>query len=78
MSQSPSVVGPVRSQCPDCRGVATHQVGCPSAHVPLPRFVAVQRGVMLGPNCVAVGHSSTWARRIANALNRYIPSERGD
>lgn len=41
------------------------------------KFVQIGTGIMLGALCVATARSVTMARRIVNALNRYIPNERG-
>lgn len=40
-------------------------------------FVAVRRAVMRGSEMVAQAKSATFARRIANALNRHTPNEKG-
>lgn len=40
-------------------------------------FVAIKRAVMRGSECIAVALSHTMARRIANALNRYKPTDKG-
>jgi hypothetical protein len=41
------------------------------------QFAAVRRGVKQGAHYVATAKSSTMARRIANALNRYTPNDKG-
>lgn len=41
------------------------------------QFVAVRRVVMRGTERIAEAVSSTLARRIANALNRYTPNRKG-
>ena len=43
-------------------------------HVP---FVAVRRAVMRASQCEATARSATMAQRIANALNKFQPGERG-
>jgi hypothetical protein len=43
----------------------------------LPPFAGVQKSVMQGRRCIAVACSRTMAKRIARALNRYRPGERG-
>ena len=48
-----------------------------SAHKEATTFVAVDRVIMLGSYCVARAKSKTYAVRIANALNRYTPDDRG-
>lgn len=40
-------------------------------------FVAVDYNVMIGDDNQAVARTKTMAQRIANALNEYIPGERG-
>lgn len=40
-------------------------------------FVAVRRAVMRGSEMVAQAKSATFARRIANALNKHTPNEKG-
>jgi hypothetical protein len=40
-------------------------------------FVASEYSVMEGPTNQAVARSKTMAQRIANALNEYIPGDRG-
>lgn len=42
-----------------------------------PQFVALRRVVMQGDKRICEATSSTLARRIANALNRYTPSRKG-
>jgi hypothetical protein len=44
---------------------------------PQPLFVAIRTVVMRGSEYIATATSSTMARRIANALNRYKPNEKG-
>ena len=44
---------------------------------PAIKFVAIRNQVMRGALCVAVASSSTSARRIANALNLYVPNQKG-
>lgn len=40
-------------------------------------FVAVENTVYRGQTRIAICFSGTMAKRIANALNRYIPDSRG-
>lgn len=40
-------------------------------------FVSIGFGVMQGKKWIARASSVTMARRIANALNRYTPNEKG-
>ena len=40
-------------------------------------FVAVDRVIMLGSYCVGRMKSRNYAIRTANALNKYVPNERG-
>jgi hypothetical protein len=40
-------------------------------------FVAVRRAVMRASQCEATARSATMAQRIANALNKFQPGERG-
>ena len=47
------------------------------AHKAAAEFVAVDRVVMLGSYCVARAKSKTYAVRIARALNKYQPDDRG-
>lgn len=42
-----------------------------------PLFVALRRVVMQGDKRICEATSSTLARRIANALNRYTPTRKG-
>jgi hypothetical protein len=44
---------------------------------PYPQFVAVGANVVQGANTVATCRSNTMASRVANALNEYIPGDRG-
>lgn len=44
---------------------------------PKAKFVAVDRSVMRGLEHVATAISNTFARRIARALNQYVPNDRG-
>ena len=46
-------------------------------HKTATEYVAVDKIVMLGSLCVARAKSKTYAVRIAHALNRYTPNERG-
>lgn len=41
------------------------------------QFVAVANRVHKGRDCIAKAKSSTFAKRIANALNQYRPNRRG-
>jgi hypothetical protein len=40
-------------------------------------FVGIDRAVMQAAKCVAVACSHTFAKRIARALNKHEPNERG-
>ena len=51
--------------------------GIRKAHKEATEFVAVDRVVMLGSYCVARAKSKTYAVRIARALNKYTPDDRG-
>jgi hypothetical protein len=42
-----------------------------------PLFVAVGLNIIQGDNGIASARSKTMAQRIANALNEYIPGDRG-
>jgi hypothetical protein len=42
-----------------------------------PKFVAVDRSVMRGKEHICTAVSTTFARRIARALNHHIPDSRG-
>ena len=42
-----------------------------------PIFVAIRRAVMRGSEMIATAKSHTFARRIAEALNRYAPGKKG-
>lgn len=44
---------------------------------PAPIFVAWDYSVRRGGEEIAISHSKTMAKRIANALNAYAPDERG-
>ena len=46
-------------------------------HKAATEFVAVDRVIMLGSYCVARAKSKTYAVRIARALNKYQPDDRG-
>jgi hypothetical protein len=40
-------------------------------------FVAIRRAIMRGSELIATAKSHTFARRIAEALNKYTPGRRG-
>lgn len=41
------------------------------------KFVAIKEAIMRGAEHIATARSTTFAKRIANALNKYIPDKRG-
>lgn len=45
--------------------------------LPQPKFVALKSTVVRADQQIARAASSTLARRIANALNRYVPGPKG-
>lgn len=49
----------------------------PPVKAAVPHFVRVDKEIWRGNEVVAEAKSSTMARRIANALNEYIPGDRG-
>jgi hypothetical protein len=79
--------------CYHCGARAFHKPGClfvvaghgevgpiikPSQRKVVPRkFVAVDRSVMRGKEHICTAVSTTFARRIARALNHHIPDSRG-
>lgn len=50
----------------------------PANHLPKVPFVGAGSNVMCGSENVAVARSRTFANRIANALNQYIPNSKGE
>lgn len=42
-----------------------------------PKFVAVKEAVMRGQEHIATARSKTFAKRIANALNKHVPNDEG-
>lgn len=49
----------------------------PDVAPPPPKFTAIGMQILRGSDSIARAISSTMARRIANALNRYQPNSRG-
>lgn len=71
--------GHLSNICPDHRGFFSQLALDPPATpvTPVIKFVAVGTSVMRGAEHIATAISTTFARRIARALNEHKPNSRG-